>query len=128
VAVFIRLATGEDAALDFQIAPLQAAGSYAERDMGGVLPMMSDRRVWIIHCRRAMHECGRTECRLTRITEINIGAEIWLELLRETKRKFVEEIVRMLAVVQRLSVPRFAGLKEKGIAASAFGERIEAHH
>ena len=71
---------------------------------------------------------GRTERRLTRITEIDVGAEIVLELLREAEREFVEEIVRMLAVVQCLSVPRFAGLKQKRITASAFGERIEAHH
>ena len=34
----------------------------------------------------------------------------------------------MLAIVQRLIVPGFAGLKEQGIAAAAFGERIETHH
>ena len=63
-----------------------------------------------------------------RITEIHVPAEIVLDLLRKAERKFVEEIVRMLAVMQCLSVPRFAGLKEKRITASAFGERIEAHH
>ena len=53
-----------------------------------------------------MHECWRTERRLTRITEIDVRAEIVLEFLREAERKFVEKIVRMLAVVQCLSVPR----------------------
>ena len=75
-----------------------------------------------------MHECWWTERRLTRITEIDVRAEIVLEFLREAERKFVEEIVRMLAVVQWLSVPYFASLKQKRITASLFGERIEAHH
>src|SRR4030095_437800 len=90
--------------------------------------MMSDRCVWIVHCGRAMHECGWTERGLTRITKINVRAEIMLEFLRETERKFVEEIVRMLAVLQRLAVPRFTGLKQKRITTPLFGERIEAHH
>ena len=51
-----------------------------------------------------MHECWRTERRLTRITEIDVRAEIVLEFLRKAERKFVEEIVRMLAVVQCLAV------------------------
>ena len=37
-------------------------------------------------------------------------------------------IVWMLPVVQGLIVPGFAGLKKQGIAASAFGQRIETHH
>ena len=89
---------------------------------------MADRCVWIIHCRWAMHKCRRAERRFARIAEIDIRAKIVIEFLREAKRKFVEEIVRMLAVMQWLAVPRFAGLKQKRITASAFGERIEAHH
>ncbi len=34
----------------------------------------------------------------------------------------------MLAIVQRLVVPGFTGLKQKRITASAFGEGVEAHH
>src|SRR5207253_10964031 len=100
----------------------------AGRCSGGVPSVMSDRCVWITHRRRAMHECGRTEGRLARITEIDVGAQIVLDLLREAERKFVEKIVPMLAVVQRFSIPRFTGLKQKGITASLFGERIETHH
>src|SRR4029077_13971096 len=128
VTVFIRLAPGENAALDFYIAPLQAGSRNGKRDMRRILPVVSDRRVWIVHRRWAMHECWRTERRLTRITEIDVRAEIVFEFLREAERKFVEEIVRMLPVVQCLSVPHFAGLKQKRITASAFGERIETHH
>src|SRR5215510_10272924 len=61
-------------------------------------------------------------------TEIDVGAEIVIEFLREAERKFVEEIMRMLPVMQWLSVPRFTGLKQERITASTFGERIEAHH
>src|SRR5882724_3962094 len=128
VTVVIRLAPSENAAFDFYITPLQTAGGYAERDVRRVLPVVPNRRVWIVHCRRAMHECWRTESRLTGITKIDVRADIVLEFLREAEREFVEKIVRMLAVVQCLSVPRFTGLKEKRITASAFSQRIEAHH
>ena len=89
---------------------------------------MTNRRVGIIHRRRAMHECGRTERRFARISEIDVGAKIVIELLREAKGKFVEKIVRMLPVMQWLAIPGFATLKEKRITASAFGERIQTHH
>ena len=57
-----------------------------------------------------------------------IAAKIVGELLRKRERKFVEQIVRMLPIVQRLIVPGFAALEQQRITASAFGERIEAHH
>ena len=40
----------------------------------------------------------------------------------------VPEIVRMLPIVQWLSVPHFTGLKQKRIAAPLFGKRVETHH
>src|SRR5439155_13055720 len=89
---------------------------------------MADWRVWIVHCRRPMHECGRTKRWFTRIPEIDVSAQIVIEFPREAEREFVEEIVRMLPVMQWFSVPRFAALKEKGITAPAFGQRIETHH
>src|SRR5215471_5533756 len=90
--------------------------------------MMTDRRVGIIHCRRTMHKRGRTERRFAGITEIDVGAKIAIKFLRETEREFVEEIVRVLPVVQRLAIPRFAALKQERITAPSFSERIEAHH
>ena len=89
---------------------------------------MTERRVRIIHCRKPVHECGRPECRFARITEIQIPANILTNLLRITKRQLIEQIVRMLSIMQRLIVSRFAALKKKRVAAPAFGERIEAHH
>src|SRR5882724_11587867 len=121
VAVFIRLTAGEDAAFNFypaEAGPDQTRGCDAEGDVRRILPMMTERRVRIIQGSWAMHECRRTERRFTRITEIDVGAEIVLELLRETHRQFVEEIVRMLSIMQWLAVPRFAALKEKRIAAA----------
>ena len=90
--------------------------------------MVADWRVRIVHRRRAVHECRRPKCWLPRITEIDVRAEIVREFLREAERKFVEKIVRMLAVVQWLSVPRFTGLKQKRITASAFGAGREDSH
>src|SRR6266404_5995173 len=85
-------------------------------------------RVGIIHGRKSMHESGRSQRRFTRITKMKIRAQIDIELLRIRNGKFIEQIVRMLSIVQRLIVPRLAALKQKGITAPAFSERIEAHH
>jgi len=75
-----------------------------------------------------MHECGWTERRLAWVTEINVATEIVIKFLRQAQRQFVEEIVRMLSIMQRLIVPRFAALKEKRITATALGKRIKTHH
>src|ERR1039457_5528739 len=75
-----------------------------------------------------MHEGRRTERRLAGITKVEKRAKIDVELLRVTERQFAKQIVRMLPIVQRLTVPRLAGLKEKRITAPAFGEQIETHH
>jgi hypothetical protein len=42
--------------------------------------------------------------------------------------KFGKEIVRMLAVNQRLSFVRFSCLKQQGISFSAYRKRIEGKH
>ena len=42
VAVLVRLAASENAALDFHVAPLQTGVRDAERDVGRILPMMTD--------------------------------------------------------------------------------------
>src|SRR5205807_5124161 len=106
---------------------------HSERDdpeshVRRILPMMTERRIRIIHCGKPMHERRRPERRLARITEIEISRKITREFLREAQRNLIEQIVRMLAVVERIALPGFAGLKEKRVAASTFGQKIEAHH
>src|SRR5205814_9463783 len=75
-----------------------------------------------------MHESRRTEREFARVTEIEIAAQVVGELLGKRKRKFVEQIVRMLSIAERLVVPRFAALKQKRITGAAFSERIETHN
>src|SRR6266536_4857224 len=125
VAVFIRLASGKDAALDFHGAPDQPGGGNAESDVRRILPVMAKRRIGIVHCRNAMHECGRPEGGLAGITEIDVARKGGRKFLRIGQREFAEQIVRMLPVVQWLIVPRFARLKKQRITAAAFGQRIE---
>src|SRR5205807_4498011 len=76
VTVFIRLASGKNAALDFQGAPDQSRSGDAEGYVRRILPVMNDRRVRIVHRRNAMHKGGRTERGLTRVAEINVARRI----------------------------------------------------
>src|SRR5205085_10524769 len=89
---------------------------------------MADRRVWIIHCRWSMHEHRWADRRFDRITEINVAAEIVIELLRKRKGKFIEQIVRVLSIVERLIVPRLAALQKQRIATALLSQKIETHH
>src|SRR5436190_4251499 len=82
VAVFVRLASGENAALDFHGAPDQPAGGNTKCDVRRVLPVMAKRRIGIVHCRNAMHECGRPQGWLAGIAEINVARKIGREFLR----------------------------------------------
>src|ERR1700731_4756462 len=89
---------------------------------------MAERRVRIVHCRKAMHKSRRTERRFARVAEIEITAQAVGELLRKRKGKFIKQIVRMLPIVKRLVVPRLAALQQKRITAPAFSQQIETHH
>ena len=51
----------------------------------------------------------RTECRLTRRSAIEFQREFRCEGAGISRRHFHEEIVRMLAVVQRLLMTEFTG-------------------
>src|SRR5205809_4020924 len=90
--------------------------------------MMTERRIRIIHRRWAVHECGRSERRFDRVTKIQVRTQTDIEFLRITDRQFVEQIMRMLPIVERLIVPRFSGLKKKRITAAAFRKWIQTHH
>src|SRR4029079_9594018 len=82
VAVFVRLASGENATLDFHGAPDQPRGGDAKGDVRRILPVMAKWCIGIIHCRNAMHKCGRPEGGLARIAEIDVARKILSEFLR----------------------------------------------
>src|ERR1035437_2418518 len=105
ISIFVCLTPGKDAALDFEISPDGVDRRNPKRDMGGILPVMRNRSIGIIHRTQAMHECGWAEGRLSRITKVEESGKIRVELLRIGHRHFIEEIVRMLPVVERLIVP-----------------------
>src|SRR5207244_10602022 len=75
-----------------------------------------------------MHKSRRTNRRFARVTEIQVTAQVVAELLRKRKGQFVEQIMRMLSIVQWPVVPRFAALQQKRITAAAFGQLIQTRH
>ena len=119
VTHLVRLPSLESAPFNFQIAPDRSERDDAESHMRRVLPVMAERRVRIIHGGEPMHERRRPQRRFARITGIQIGGKIVAEPLRIADRDLIEQIVRMLPVVQRFAIPRFAGLKQERITAPA---------
>src|SRR5205807_429171 len=106
---------------------------HSERDdpeshVRRILPMMTERRIRIIHCGKPMHERRRPERRFARITEIEISRKITREFLREAQRNLIKQIVRMLPVVERIAIPGLTSLKEQRVTPPSFGQQIEAHH
>ena len=83
----------------------------SEGDMGRVLPVMADRRVGIVHRGWPMHERGRSQGGFAADIQRRVGREIVPEFLRIAHRKLIEKIVRMLPVVQRLSIPGFTAFE-----------------
>src|SRR4051812_17184345 len=79
VTILAGFAPGEDAAFELKVAPADPRGRHPEGDVGGILPVMADRRVWHVHRAWPMHECGRAEGRLPRVAEV----EKTRELVRE---------------------------------------------
>src|SRR3954453_6973826 len=75
-----------------------------------------------------MHERRRTERGFAGVTKIEVSREILSKPLRVADRNLIKQIVGMLPVMQRLAIPRFSGLEKKWVTATAFGERIKAHH
>src|SRR2546423_15002042 len=61
----IRLAAVESGPLQFPVSPENACSENAETDMRGVLPMVRQRRVKVVHRRWPVHERDRAERRLT---------------------------------------------------------------
>src|ERR1044072_1069356 len=85
IPVLVWFASRKNAAFHFDISPDQTRCGHPEGDVRGILPVVADWRIGIIHCRWPMHERGRTECRFPRITEIDIRTKIVTEFLREAQ-------------------------------------------
>ena len=65
-AVLVRLAAGEDRALELDAVVDPAEGGDAEGDVGRVEPVMAERRLGVVHPREAVHVGGRAQRRLAR--------------------------------------------------------------
>lgn len=75
-----------------------------------------------------MHVGHRTERRLARQPRVERHGEIAGHRLLEHRGHLHQQIVRVLSIVQRLALIRFATLQKQGITARANGSRFQAHH
>lgn len=90
--------------------------------------MVRDRRLWRIHRRSTVHERRRPERRLARLAAIDEDRRAFAQPMRVGGRQFHEQVVRVLAVDQRLdAIGGLAGGKQKGIAIRPH-ERVGREH
>ncbi len=127
-AVLVRLAAIEHRALDLPGAMDEAGGDHPEGDVGGIQPMMGDRRGRIVHPREAVHEGDGPQRRLARIAGIEEHRRRPADRKAVGARQLHEEVVRMLPVDQgRHPIGGLAGLQQQGITILAHG-RIQREH
>src|SRR5215216_3039973 len=75
-----------------------------------------------------MHECDGTECWLSGWCCVNAPRQSLVDFALVQRTQLHPEVVRMLAIVQRLTLVRLSSLQEQWIAAFGDGQRIEAEH
>src|ERR1700741_1084532 len=85
IPVLVWFAPSKNTAFHFDISPDQTSSGHPEGDVRGVLPVVTNWRIGIVHRRWEIHERGRAECWFARITEIDISAEIVTHLLRQAQ-------------------------------------------
>lgn len=124
----IRLASFERRRFKLEFVVGIARRYNAESDVRRVLPVMSDGRVRVVHSRKPVHKCRRSERGFARKSGVKINRLFIVEFVRERNGEFRKKIVRMLAVVKRLAAKGFARLIQKRITVTAFDDRIEARH
>ena len=107
---------------------IDGGGDDPEGDVRRVERVVPERRGRIVHRRCAMHERHRTERRFAHRRTDQGDACVVGDRNPPRRRELHEEIVRMLAIDQRLAVERFARLKKLAIAVSADRGGIEAQH
>ncbi len=73
-----------------------------------------------------MHEGNRAECRLAGRCCINAPRQSLVDFALVQSTQLHPEVVRMLAIVQGLTLVRLSGLQQQRIAAIGDGEWIEA--
>ena len=75
-----------------------------------------------------MREARRPERRLAREREVELGADVVGDLAAVERGELHEEVVRVLAVVQRLAVQRLAALQQQRVAAASDRRGLEREH
>ena len=96
--------------------------------MGRIQPVVSDRRLRAVHGAHAVHEGGRSERRLARQADVGVDAVGRRQLARVAGRQLHEEVVRMLAIDQRVDpIRRLARRQQQRIARPAH-QGIGAEH
>src|SRR6266496_4154934 len=75
-----------------------------------------------------MHECRRSERRLTRITEVGKPSAALSQSHRVLRRQLHPQIMRMLSIDERLAPESFPSLKEQRRTATRKREWLKAEH
>jgi hypothetical protein len=124
----VRLPAVEPRSLELR-APRKDPRRYdSERDVGAVLPVMGDRRQRIISRGRPVRESHRAQRRLADRGEVEREPEIASHRAFIEYRELHEEIVGVLAIMQRRALVGLPRLHQQWVAPAADGPRLGAEH
>ena len=99
-----------------------------EGNVRRVEPVMGDRRDRIRHRRRTVWKAGRTERRLARKAAVEVPSQLPAERPLVVGGKLHEQIVRVLAVVNRVAFADLAAREKIDAAAVGNGPGLGAEH
>src|SRR5213594_5237140 len=100
-SVLVRFAAVEDRSLSFPSLAVQAASHNAVRDVGGVEPVMRDGCEGTGHCGAAMRKCRGPQRGFANGTTVQLQTDGARQRTIVRRREFHEEVMWMLAVVDR---------------------------
>ena len=126
--MFVGLAPVEHRGLRLPARSVDARRHDPERHVCGVEPVVRQRRDRVRHRRRPVRKRHRAERRFGRRPSKYLPAQAARQRRVVLGRQLHDQIVRMLAVVDRLAVALLARGEQVGIAAARDGERLEAEH
>src|SRR3954470_3547858 len=90
--------------------------------------MMTQRRSWILRCRKTMHERYRPERRLAYRAAVDRPGEMFIQRHAVLCGEFAKHVVRMLLVDQWESFIGFPGLEELWRSTCRQGDRLGRQH
>src|SRR2546423_305626 len=98
-AILVRFAPVEDRSFELPLSRINTCCHNAEAHVCCILPMVRERRSWVVHRRRTMHKSDWTKRWLSRWCCINAPRQPLVDLALVKRTQLHPEVMRVLTIV-----------------------------